>query len=114
MKTHIENDQLPYMVSWFKDNYSEISSLLVYAPRATKTLEKKGANYGGPELILLYPNNGYSCLCIQVLNASERNSDCHKRWRGIAEHNGCKCVTIRTFCDFTESIEEYLSNSPYE
>ena len=65
---------LPDMVAWFRENYPEISPLMVYVPRANKTLEKKGASYGSADLILLYPTNGYSSLCIQVLNRTERNS----------------------------------------
>ena len=61
-----ENEMIPTMVSWFRQNYPEIAPLMVYVPRATKSLEKKGATYGSADLILLYPNNGYSCLCLQV------------------------------------------------
>ena len=108
-----ENEMLPAMVSWFRENYPEISPLMVYVPRANKTLEKKGASYGSADLILLYPTNGYHALCIQVLNRTERNSDCHKRWRVLVENEKNKCVTIRDFVEFTEAVEEYLSNSPY-
>jgi hypothetical protein len=111
---HPENEHLTEMVAWFRDTYPEIAPLMVYAPRAnTKTLEKKGANYGGAELILLHPTGGYSCLCVQVLNATERNSDCHKRWRVLVENEGCKCVTVRTFLAFTQAVEDYLTDSPY-
>ena len=109
----IENEQLPAMVSWFRENYHEIESLMVYCPRANRTLAKKGASFGSAELIILYPTGGYSCLCVQVLNSSERNSDLHKKWRALVENEGCKCVTIRTLYDFTEAVEEYLSESPY-
>lgn len=110
---HQENELLPAMVAWFNENHPELSPLLVYAPRATKSLEKKGANYGGAELILLHPVANYIGLCIQVLNASERNSDCHKRWRVLVENEGYKCVTIRNLVGFAEAVEDYLSNSPY-
>lgn len=108
-----ENEMLPHMVSWFRENYPEISPLMVYVPRANKTLEKKGASYGSADLILLYPANGYSSLCIQVLNRTERNSDQHKRWRVLVENDGNKCVTLRDFDDFVGAVEDYLANSPY-
>ncbi len=108
-----ENEFLPAMVTWFRETYPELASLMVYVPRATKALEKKGATYGSADLILLYPTSGYSALCVQVLNRTERNSDCHKRWRFLVEHQGCKCVTIRDFTAFCEAVEEYLENSPY-
>lgn len=108
-----ENEMLHAMVSWFRENYPEISPLMVYVPRANKILEKKGASYGSADLIILYPTNGYSSLCVQVLYRTERNSDQHKRWRVLAENDGNKCVTIRDFVEFTEAVEEYLSNSPY-
>lgn len=115
MAKNIENEQIPSMVNWFRETYPEIAELLAYCPRATRNsaIYRKGANYGGAELVLLYPNNGYSSLCVQVLNATERNSDCHKRWRVLVEHNGCKCVTLRDLYSFTEAVEEYLENSPY-
>lgn len=108
-----ENEMLPMMVSWFRENYPEIAPLMVYVPRANKTLEKKGATYGSADIILLYPNNGYHTLCIQVLNRTERNSDCHKRWRVLVEDEINKCVTIRDFEGFAYAVEEYLENSPY-
>lgn len=108
-----ENEMLPMMVSWFRENYPEISPLMVYVPRSNKTLEKKGASYGSADLILLYPTNGYNALCIQVLNRTERNSDCHKRWRVLVENEKNKCVTIRDFEGFASAVEDYLSNSPY-
>ena len=107
-----ENEMLPMMVSWFRENYPEISPLMVYAPRANKTLEKKGASYGSADIILLYPSNGYASLCIQVLG-NERNSDCHKRWRVLVENEGNKCVTIRDFEGFANAVEDYLADSPY-
>lgn len=108
-----ENEMLPSMVKWFRDNYPEIAPLMVYVPRANKTLEKKGASYGSADIIILYPTNGYSALCVQVLNRTERNSDQHKRWRVLAENAGNKCVTLRDFDDFVFTVEYYLSNSPY-
>lgn len=109
----MENEMLTKMVSWFRENYPEIEPLMVYSPRANKTLYKKGVPFGSAELILLYPTNGYSSLCIQVLTQSERNSDSHKRWRVLVEDAGNKCVTIRSYEGFCECIEQYLSNSPF-
>ena len=108
-----ENADLPEMVAWFRKTYPTLSPLLVYVPRTTKTLEKKGANFGSADLILLHPTGGYLCMCIQALNQSERNSDCHKRWRALVENEGCKCYTVRTLYQFTLAVEEYLANSPY-
>lgn len=108
-----ENEMLPMMVSWFRENFPEIAPLMVYVPRANKTLEKKGASYGSADLIILYPTNGYSSLCVQVLNRTERNSDVHKRWRVLVENEGCKCVTIRDLESFVDAVEDYLSQSPY-
>lgn len=111
---HAENIQLTEMVRWFRQNYPDIADLLVYCPRVnTATLAKRGP-YGCAELILLYPANAYSSLCVQVLSSTERNSDCHKRWRTIVEHAGSKCATVRTLFSFTEAVEEYLVNTPYE
>lgn len=101
------------MVSWFRENYPEISPLMVYVPRANKTIEKKGASYGSADLVLLYPTNGYSSLCIQILNRTERITEQQKRWRVLVENDGNKCVAIRDFVGFTNTIEEYLSSSPY-
>lgn len=114
--SRVENPMLPEMVKWFREQYPELATLLVFCERVRRgdrELEKRGT-YGGPELILLYPNGGYSCLCVQVLNQSERNSDLHKAWRAIAEQAGCLCVTIRDLFSFTNAIEGYLINSPYE
>lgn len=108
-----ENEMLPMMVSWFRENFPEIAPLMVYVPRANKTLEKKGATYGSADIILLYPTNGYSALCLQILERTERNSDCHKRWRVLVENEGNKCVTLRDFQTFVEAVETYLENSPY-
>lgn len=108
-----ENEMLPAMVAWFRENYPEIAPLIVYVPRAEKAIEKKGATYGSADLIILYPTNGYSSLCVQVLNRTERNSDCHKRWRALVENEGNKCVTIRDLESFVEALEDYLSQSPY-
>lgn len=100
------------MVSLFRDTYPELADLLVSCNRATRSTEKT-AVYGCAELVLLYPANGYFSLCIQVLNSTERNSDQHKRWRHIAEHVGCKCVTIRDLVSFADAVDEYLANTPY-
>lgn len=104
---------LPLMVQWFRNTYPEIAPLMVYVPRATKSLSKKGATYGSADLIILYPTNGYSSLCVQVLNRTERNTDAHKRWRVLVENDGSKCVTLRDLDTFVDAVEEYLSNSPY-
>lgn len=108
-----ENEMLPDMVAWFRENYPEIAPLMVYVPRANKTLEKKGASYGSADIILLYPTNGYHTLCVQVLGRTERNSDCHKRWRVLVENEKNKCVTVRNFDTFAEAVEDYLADSPY-
>ena len=113
-KPHKENEQLATIAGWFRETYPELSELLVFCPRASDPLHKKGQPYGAAEYVLLYPNNGYSALCVQVLNGSERNSDCHKRWRAVVEHAGNKCATIRNLSAFEEVVEEYLENSPYE
>ena len=104
---------LEAMVSWFRENYPEIAPLMVYVPRANKTLERKGASYGSADIIILYPTNGYSSLCLQVLERTERVSEQHKRWRVLVENDGNKCVVIRSFEGFADAVEEYLSNSPY-
>lgn len=108
-----ENVMLPMMVSWFRENYPEIAPLMVYVPRANKTLEKKGATYGSADIILLYPSNGYHSLCLQVLGLTERNSDQHKRWRVLVENEKNKCVTVRDFEGFASAVEDYLADSPY-
>lgn len=108
-----ENEMQPTMVKWFRETYPEIAPLMVYCPRATKALQHKGATYGSADLVLLYPTNGYSSLCVQVLARTERVSDAHKRWRVLVENDGNKCATVRDFEGFANAVEEYLSNSPY-
>ena len=108
-----ENEMLPMMVSWFRENYPEISPLMVHVPRANKTLEKKGATYGSADIILLYPTNGYSSLCLQILGRAERVTEQQKRWRALVENDGNKCVVVRDFEGFANAVEDYLSESPY-
>ena len=109
----VENEMLPHMVAWFRETYPEIAPLMVYVPRASKSLEKKGASYGSADLVLLYPSNNYHSLCVQILGRTERNSDQHKRWRVLVENEGNECVTLRNFDEFAEAVERYLEDSPY-
>jgi hypothetical protein len=109
--TKNENKMLPDMVAWFRETYPEIEPMLVFVPRANITLSKKGAVYGSADLILLYPTNGYSSLCIQVLD--KRQTEPQMRWRVLAEHAGNKCVMVRDLVGFAKVVEDYLSNSPY-
>lgn len=109
---HQENEQLSAMIEHFKETYPELADLLIYCPRAKRVAGNKGT-FGAPDLILLYPTGGYSSLCVQVLNFSERVSEQQKRWRAVAEHVGCKCIALRTLVDFADVVERYLINSPY-
>ena len=113
MVTKNENKMLPEMVSWFRDTYPELEPLMVFVPRATNSLFKVGANYGSADIIILYPANAYSSLCIQVLD-KVRQSEQQMRWRVLAEHAGNKCVMVRDLLGFARAVEGYLINTPYE
>ena len=113
MKTDNTN-LLIAMASWFRKNYPEIAELMVFVPRATKTLEKRGASFGAADLIILCPNNDYNCLCVQVLGNEDRDSVCHKRWRILVGNEGNKCVAIRDLIGFVREVEFYFRDTIHE
>jgi hypothetical protein len=113
---HLEDDIQSASVKWFSYQFPQLQKLLVAIPNGGKRnvreaarLKKAGVVAGTADLLLLVPNKHYHMLCCEVKTPSGKQSPYQKSWQSIAEHFGNKYVIVRSFDEFKNEIENYLS-----
>ena len=115
---YIEDRLQDACVSWFDLQFPKISRLLHHSPNGGKRNAREGARFkaigtraGFPDLILLYPAQGYHALLVEMKTKQRGScqSDNQKEYQRLAEKYGYKYVICRSFDEFREIITNYLT-----
>ena len=116
MARHLESRIQQSCVTWFRYQYSNIARLLFAVPNGgsrnrieASIMKGEGVVAGVSDMVLLIPSNGYSSLCIEFKIEKGKQTDLQKSWQELAESKGNKYVICRSFDEFREIIQDYLS-----
>lgn len=77
--------------------------------REAGILKAEGVTAGVADMILLTPSGGYGALCIEFKTDEGRQRHSQEEWQQAAETAGNKYVIVRSFDNFKEEVEKYLS-----
>lgn len=115
-------------VSWFRQTFPHVGSLLFSVPnggwrggKAGASMVYEGQVKGVADLILLFPAGGKSSLCIEMKvpkskgSRAGRQSKEQKEWQTLVETYGGTYVVCRGLMEFIRSVCSYLqvSNRKY-
>jgi len=116
MARHIESRIQQNCIRWFRYQYSNIARLLFAVPNGgsrnrieASIMKGEGVVAGVSDLILLVPSKDYHSLCIEMKAGKGKQTDLQKSWQELAEKHGNKYVICRSFDEFREIIQGYLS-----
>ena len=117
MARHIESRIQQNCIKWFRYQHSNIARLLFCVPNGgsrsrieASIMKGEGVTAGVSDLILLVPTESYSSLCIEFKSGKGKQTELQKSWQELAEKQGNKYVICRSFDEFTEIIQGYLSH----
>lgn len=101
---------------WFDIMHPDLAPLLFAVPNGGRRgkieaaiMKAEGVVAGVADMILLTPCGGFSALCLEFKTGIGRQTDRQKAWQQAAEQHGNKYVVVRSFEEFTEAVEGYLS-----
>lgn len=113
---HIESHIQRNCLTWFRLQYPKLRLVLFAVPnggarnkREAGILKAEGVTAGVADMILLTPSGGYGALCIEFKTDEGRQRQSQEEWQQAAETAGNKYVIVRSFDNFKEEVEKYLS-----
>lgn len=71
-------------------------------------LKKQGVRRGVSDVILLIPQKGFSCLCLEFKTKTGRQSDDQKEFQRQAEYCRSKYVIVRSAEQAINELKKYL------
>lgn len=104
-------------VKWFRYQYPALGKMMIAIPNGgsrnlieASKLKQMGVTAGVSDLILLYQNNGYGSLCIELKDGKKgRQSRVQYDWEMNALTLGNKYVICRSVDEFMKEVNEYLN-----
>lgn len=115
---HHESNLQTSCVRWFRYRYPRLAGIFFHVPNGgsrnaieAKNLKAQGTLPGVADLILLKPSNGYAALCIEMKAKNGRQSEYQQQFKKAAESAGNKYVICRTFEEFVENVNQYLTDA---
>lgn len=115
---HEEENLQKACVSWFDIQYRHMKDYLHHSPNGGRrnTIEAArfkamGVRAGFPDLVLMIPRGGHPFLAIEMKSKDGTVRESQKHFKEIFERVGALYVVVRTFEDFQETINEYLSKT---
>lgn len=103
-------------VKWFRYQYPKLKKLLFHVPNGgsrnvieAKKLKQMSVVPGVSDLILLLPRRNYGALCIEMKTPSGDQSPSQKEWEQEVTVAGNKYALCRSFEEFQQTINDYLS-----
>lgn len=115
---HRESEIQRSCVKWFRLRYPKLARLLFAVPNGgarsaieAKIMKAEGVLAGVSDLLLLYPNNSYHGLCIEMKSEKGRQQDTQKLFQREVEAVGYKYIICRSFDDFKNMIDYYLTDN---
>ena len=113
---HIESSIQKNCIMWFRLQYRHLGKAIFAVPnggfrnaREAAIMKAEGVTPGVADVILLVARHGFNSLCIEFKTQRGRQSELQKEWQKQAEENGNKYVICRSFMEFKEIVDEYLS-----
>lgn len=113
---HIESHLQRNCFTWFRLQYPRLRLLLFAVPnggfrnkREAGIMKAEGVTAGVADVILLKPSGGYASLCVEFKTEEGTQRATQKEWQKAAEGAGNKYIIVRSFDDFKEEVEKYLS-----
>ena len=120
----IEHNIQRSCVTWFRLQYRHLTPLLFAVPNGQRRsryeqAEKKaeGMVAGVADMILLAARCGYHGLCIEFKHDKTATADKtyqskeQKAWQQAVENEGYKYAVVRSFDEFKDLIEYYISHT---
>ena len=118
MKSHNESTLQRACVAWFRMAHRKYSGVFFSVPNGGARnvvtgaiLKAEGALRGVADLLLLVPRGKWHGLCIEMKAVKGRQSPEQKQWQQAVTAQGYRYVVCRTFDEFRQEIENYLSTS---
>lgn len=115
--SHKEEDMQLQCVKWFDHQYPKLKLHLHHSPNGGKRNEREAARFkamgtraGFPDLILLYPNQFYSFMGIELKTEKGKQSEHQKAYQKLFDGMGAKYIIVRSIEDFMREVKDYLSN----
>jgi len=116
MSRHLESKLQQNCILWFDYQYPAIKRLLFSVQNGgyrkvteARIMKAEGQRAGVSDLILLVPTENYSSLCIEMKTATGKQTELQSSWQELAEKHGNKYVVCRSFDQFRDEIQSYLS-----
>lgn len=113
---HPESHLQKVCVKWFRLQYKNLSGVFFAVPNGGKRnalegaiMKGEGVLSGVSDLVLLVANRRYNGLCIEMKTPKGTQSDTQKIFMRNVEEQGYKYAICRSFTDFQNTINEYLS-----
>jgi len=107
-------------INWFDYQYPKLQKLLFAVPNGGSrhkleavNLKKQGVRAGVSDLVLLYSNEQYPFLCLELKALNGKQSTEQKEFQKSVESVGGLYVLIRSFDEFKNNIEKYFNNSTF-
>ena len=118
---HKEQNLQINCVKWFRIQYPEYAKLLFHPKNEGATAngrrlggiaKAEGVVAGVPDLILMMPAIPIMALAIEMKTPKGRQSADQKTWQRYFMASGGLYAVVRSFDEFTEVVNEYLSSVP--
>ena len=116
---HIESKIQIGCVTWFRLQYPQYNKLMFSVPnggsrnaREAGILKAEGVVAGVSDLLLLIPRGAYHGMAIEMKtdDKTSKQTPAQKEWQQAVEEQGYKYAVCRSFDDFMELINGYLSS----
>lgn len=113
---HLEDDLQMACVKWFDFQHPMLKALLFHVPngghrnaREAARFKAMGVRPGVPDLLLLYPKQGFHFLALELKAGKNTQTYEQKRYESILTNRaGGKYVVIRSIDGFIEAVSSYL------
>lgn len=112
---HAESKIQQACIRWFRYAFPEYAYCLIAVPNGVATtqsqgriLKAEGMVAGAADLLLLVPQQGYGCLCMEMKTPTGRQQLTQKIWQKEIEKVGNKYVIVRSLEEFCQIVCEYL------
>lgn len=108
-------------VRWFRAQYPYLRRLMFHArnesgaPSSRKTAIDAAAGVvpGVADLMLMLPSGSFHALAIELkYGKTNQQTPAQRQWQAVMEAAGYKYVVVRSFDDYRDIVNSYLSQVP--
>lgn len=117
---HVESKIQIMCVNWFNYQYKKLSPIFFSVPNGgrrskieAKILKAEGVKAGVSDLLLLFPNEEYTFLAIEMKTKKGTQNPNQKNWQQDVEQLGAKYAICRSVEEFQDVLNTYLKSTKY-